>query len=398
MQSFSLDPGNLEDELFSNVLEEIVRVLTDMSIRVWKEEDSLPSIYPSMDSRGRRKGYFTHVAITPDGSQVAASRTDHTVSVWDLLSDASPAVWDFSLLLSDGPEEPVQIRRLYFSRDGEKLALESANNFVFVFQLKHGEAPIDVYEEKSGDRFLRAFGEPYIPQQAIFDKKRILLPFPNGCRSPLAEYRNKVFDCAWDEGGRTLVTASEMERSMPAWMIDAGFERAVYHIAKMRLIDLIRKRTHTDYICWHCGSAAANRNETHCPKCGADFTACPIGCSTRPGEILSVDNEWKCSQCGMATRLAQSHRDLEESELPLSVSPEQRDWASEHDLERILDALGKVTIAYRGREIRCDRLVLLKSRGKTNEEIGREIGVPRGSVDYIWNQCRQEILAYFQYL
>jgi DNA-directed RNA polymerase specialized sigma24 family protein len=81
--------------------------------------------------------------------------------------------------------------------------------------------------------------------------------------------------------------------------------------------------------------------------------------------------------------------------LHLSTVPAQTDWADQHDLERIMNALREVSIAYRGRQISCGKLVYLKSQGMTNEEIGAEINIPRGSVDYVLNQCWQEVAALF---
>ncbi len=72
-----------------------------------------------------------------------------------------------------------------------------------------------------------------------------------------------------------------------------------------------------------------------------------------------------------------------------------QDWQNQHDLKRIQEKLKDVVITYRKRAISCSRFLELKAQGLTNEEIGNELGVPRGSVDYIWNQCRNHIHRHF---
>ena len=390
--SFSIDLKELEDELWSCVLEEIVRTMTDMSARVWNLRDRTCITFPPKETRGRRRGYITHVAVSADGSKLATARSDQTLLIWDINSRSLLQSWNYASLFPELAQNNTPPDKIIFDAEGNKAALEINKKFVIIFQLTEGTLPINMYDEGRKDLFLQDFGRPYIPDPAVIDKTQIRIPLLSGTEYPLQDYLSTVLDWSWNKTGEILVTASEELRQVPDWIVDAGFERAVYHITKMRLIDLIRKHTHTDYVCWRCGSSNASRSDAQCPKCGADFSRCPLGCPPVENEPLSVENEWKCSRCGMASRYIQNQREVDESELQLSISPKQRDWSMEHDFERIFNALRHITIAYRGRQIPCTDLVLLKSKGKTNEEIGSEIGIPRGSVDYIWNQCRNEVL------
>ncbi|MDX9753501.1 MAG: hypothetical protein RBU29_06040 [bacterium] len=390
LSSLSIDLQDLEEELWGCVMEELVRTMTDMSARLWHREIPEPALYPPLESRGRRKGFMQCVAITEDAKTIAAARSDQTLLVWDAESREMLHQWDYALSMEE--EGELTPHRVFFSRKGKKLALEFKEKIIYIFQLGGGSLPIKRYDEEEKEHFLRDFGIPYIPKETVLEKQPSPFPVPAHWTGTWNEYRENVLDAAWDKKADWLVTGSEKERDVPAWMADAGFERAVNHIAKMRLIDMIRKHTHTDYACWRCGSTRANRAETQCPECGADFTRCPIGCDTELPGLLGPENDWKCSRCGLATRITHTQQEVDGSQLQIATAPEQHDWASQHDLERILHALRHITITYRGRQISCPQMVLLKTQGKTNEEIGQELGIPRGSVDYIWNQCRREVL------
>jgi DNA-directed RNA polymerase subunit RPC12/RpoP len=395
LHAFSLQSQNMEEELRSCVLEEIVRSMTDMSVRIWLHDAPQPLTLPPQESRGRRKGFITRVALTPDGHYAATARSDKTILIWDTHSSENPHTLDWSMLFDDPDPSTLIANQLYFGDQGQWLVLETNRNFLAVFQLQGTDTPIEIYEEGKKDEFLRRFGHTYIPSLSKVQKNRTLLSFPTGNQIPLAEYEKVVYHWSCSADGKTIITASEIERRMPAWMVDAGFERAVYHIAKMRLIDLIRKNTHTDYVCIQCGSSNVSRSDNQCPKCGTIFTQCPLGCEEGSYTPLGAENEWKCSRCGMASRIIQTQREVDGSELHLSMAPAQTDWADQHDLERIMNALRDVSIAYRDRQISCSKLVYLKSQGMTNEEIGAEIKIPRGSVDYVLNQCWQEVAALF---
>ena len=69
-------------------------------------------------------------------------------------------------------------------------------------------------------------------------------------------------------------------------------------------------------------------------------------------------------------------------------------WKDQHDLERIYRVLHRYVVTYKDRQIPCDKLARLKAEGKTNEEIGLILKIPRGSVDYVWNQCRSYWVEY----
>ena len=86
---------------------------------------------------------------------------------------------------------------------------------------------------------------------------------------------------------------------------------------------------------------------------------------------------------------------LIEEDLYGDIHSREQEWKREHDLDRIKSVLDKRTVTYRKRQIAYNQVLDLKAKGLTNEEIGVELGIPRGSVDYIWNQCRQEILNHF---
>ena len=103
--SFSIDIKELEDELWSCVLEEIVRTMTDMSVRVWNLTDSTSQTFPPKETRGRRRGYITRVAVSTDGSRFATIRSDHHLLVWNSNTKELMQCWNYTGLFPDIPQK-----------------------------------------------------------------------------------------------------------------------------------------------------------------------------------------------------------------------------------------------------------------------------------------------------
>lgn len=399
MKRISLDVRELEDELFGVVMEEVLRCLSDQSARFWMRNGAEPSIFPSEGARGLRRGMIVRVALSKDGNRLATFRSDRHLFVWAPKQNELIRSWDLNLLMESAPEEKKAApEALFFSESGSRIALETQDQKIYVFSLNQDESSIRdssirVYAESEKQEFLNEFGVPFISDRNLIEGNGFTLRTRTGDASTLVQYSSLVFDWCNDRENQVLATASEIERAMPEWMNRAGFDRAVFHIAKKRLIDLIRKRTHTNYACWRCGSMISGLSDTQCRRCGADFTRCPMGCATR--EILDAANRWQCPRCGTASRISESAISVEVEDWYADSQSHGADWRDSHDMQRILDVLKNRSIAYKKKDIPCDRVIVLKAEGKTNEEIGAELGIPRGSVDYVWNQCRQQIILAF---
>jgi ribosomal protein L40E len=388
MKRVSIDPTDLEEELWGVMLEELVRCMSDSHARVWRNGESQAIVFPEEGTRGSRRGIIMRIALSQDGSRIAAIRSDRMVFVWDIAQKMLIHSWNIDI---PGFMKYNEIHeRLYFSAAGDRLAVELNNNSVAVITIEDSSNQIKIFDQADRDQFLNEFGIPYLPERSPDKLNGFSLTTRMGQETKFREYCNDVYDWCCDEKGQTIAAASEIERSMPAWMHDAGFERAVFHIAKKRLIDLIRKRTHTNYACWQCGSMSSSMTDEHCRKCGMDFSRCPIGCDSE--ETLNASNRWKCSSCGMASRIAEPVVEIEVEDWHADSKIDGFEWRDAHDMDRILQALKKNSVIYKKIEIPCDVLVQLKSEGRTNEDIGQEVGIPRGSVDYVWNQCKQQIL------
>lgn len=394
MKRVSLDTRELEDELFGVVMEEVLRCLSDPSARVWTRNQAIPAVFPLEGTRGMRHGMIVRIALSKEGKRLATYRSDRQLFVWNLENKELIRSWDLSLFIDSPPDETITSPpSLFFSVTGSNLALETRDKIVFVFTVDEEEHAIRSYDENTQKEFLSEFGIPFLADRNAASVDGFSLRTRIGDETNLIQYTQKVYDWCCDRPNRIFAAASETERAMPEWMRRAGFDRAVFHIAKKRLIDLIRKRTHTNYACWRCGSMISGLSDTQCRRCGADFTRCPLGCET--SEPLGVSNRWQCPCCGMASRNAEAMIPVEVEDWYAAPPSPESEWRDSHDIQRILDVLKNTSVAYKKKDIPCDRVILLKAEGKTNEEIGTELGIPRGSVDYIWNQCRQQIILSF---
>ncbi|MBN2325882.1 MAG: hypothetical protein JXR73_01920 [Candidatus Omnitrophica bacterium] len=392
MNRFSIDAGELEDELFGMVMEEIVRCLSDPASRIWTRKSAEPESYPAKGARGMRRGMMMRVALSPEGDRLASLRTDNRLFVWDLAARELMHAWDLQMLDSPpGNMESALPEHLFFSVAGDRIAVEFATQKVYVLSM--ADAAVQQFGEADRQRFLRWFGAPFRPDRSESSMNDFRFSARSGETLSLDQYSRRIYDWSRNATSTRLATASETDRLMPEWMQKAGFERAVHHIAKKRLIDLIRKRTHTNYACWRCGSMSSSLSDAQCRRCGADFTRCPLGCEA--GEELDFSNRWQCPHCGMNTRIAESSVQVEVDEWHADPRSGADQWSDSHDMERILEALKNASIAYKKKDIPCSRLIALKAQGKTNEDIGVALGVPRGSVDYIWSQCKKQITLTF---
>jgi|GEM_PF-2934151 len=394
LRGLSLNTQDLEDELWGLVMEEIVRCLTDPFARIWRMDQATPELYPIPGSRGVKRGIITRVALSKTGGRLAACRTDHQLFLWDTRSRELIHVWDLQGLLESLAVDTAlyQPGTLYISDDESRIALETEGNRIIVLSVDEPQDSVRFYDKTGKASFLREFGIPYLPPRELRPSPAFRFANREGKQVSWTEYLPEIYDWSIDSQQNAIATASELKRAMPDWMREAGFERSVFHIAKKRLIDLIRKHTNTLYACWRCGSLSHSPSERQCRTCGLDFSRCPGGCRIPPSEPLHAGNRWQCPHCGLASRILEPLHDVEIDDQLFGGQSSTSEWQDQHDLERILRVLRKVSVTYKNRQIPCGRLMRLKSEGMTNEEIGRELNIPRGSVDYVWNQCRQEIL------
>lgn len=395
LRGLSLNTSDLEDELWGLVMEEIVRCLTDSHARIWRMDQPGPELYPVPGSRGAKRGIITRVALSKTGGLLAAYRTDQRLFLWDTRNRELLQAWDIQGLIESLSLDAARFQpsALYLAENDSRIALETGENRVIVIPVNDPQDQARIFDESGQADFLRDFGIPGLPPREIQPSPSFR--FENRMGEPLSwmDYAPLIYDWSSDARQSRIATAGELKRAMPDWMRKAGFERSVFHIAKKRFIDLIRKHTNTHYACWRCGTLSHSPSENRCRTCGLDFTRCPGGCPVPPSEPLHAGNRWQCPHCGLASRILEPIYEVEMDDQLAGGTPAADTWRDQHDLERILRALRKVSVTYKNRQIPCDRLMVLKSEGMTNQEIGRELEIPRGSVDYVWNQCRQEILS-----
>ncbi|MBI1388918.1 MAG: hypothetical protein GC154_10770 [bacterium] len=364
IQRAMLDRESVEEELWSAAMEEIVRCLSDLSARAWRAESSEPVCFPPEGARGWKKALAARVALNPSGDRIAILQSDRMLSIWnipdgELLRKQSLAEFGDSTGFEHWSAP-------YFSLDGERIAVQTAAACVIVVDL-NGKESIDSFTSDRRDDFRRGFGQPYLPDEArlktlphqVMNRKEESLSWP--------DYLKQVYHAACDGDQRLAASASEIERFMPGWMCDIGFENAVYYILRRRLIDRIRKEIHVE-------SAAAP---------GVD------GSQPQTDEAETAPRTWGVYSFNKTID------DMSAGESVTHSSRQTDDWREEHDLERILAVLRNVSITYKKQRIPCDRLARLKAEGGTNAEIGEALGVPRGTVDYLWNQCRNQIQLIF---
>ncbi len=393
LRHLSLEIEDLQDELWGLVMEEILRCMSDNCSRIWNQNANQAIQFPPEDMNSRKKGIMTHVALSKSGHRLACIRSDTMIQIWDVPTKTLIRSLDASDLLEkhDSTIGSPSVNRLVFSQKGNRLALETATR-VYAIPLDSEHADIREYDDANSQAFLHDFGIPYLPEKISVDAAGFSFKNRQGELLSCLQYIESVYDWTHDAKYLRIATASEKYRVLPEWMIDAGFERAVYHIAHKRLIDLIRKYTHTNYACWRCGSLSSKPSDTHCRKCGVDFRENPLGESHEVP--VAAENLWQAEN-GVPSRIPLSSIEVRiEDYIPDPRSTEQG-WEKAHDMERILDVLQKYTITYKGRQVACDDLVRWKADGLTNEDIGNKLNIPRGSVDYVWNQCKKVILQTF---
>ena len=101
----SLNGAELEDELWGNVTEEIVRCLTDTSARIWRTLEDSPLEFPPKTIRGRRQGSILRIALSMKGRKMAMARSDSALMVWDIESLERIHTWDLQHLRSGKESE-----------------------------------------------------------------------------------------------------------------------------------------------------------------------------------------------------------------------------------------------------------------------------------------------------
>lgn len=368
INQLSVQTDNLIDELWGMVMEETVMCLTDVSVHVW-DEDGSHREFPPPGTKGRRRGSFLRVAMSEDGKWIAGYRMDHQLMIWDIDTQELLQQIDCSALM-DETSNPVLV---LFSNDKKKVAVEYPSKTIVVIPLNKNDE-MQWFDQQDRQTFETVFGRINLPRQTL--------------TSPEMETRvEDVHDWLTDASGSVLVTASRRSRFVPDWMKKAGFERSIRHVAKKRMIDLIRKYSHTAYACWQCGSMHSTIDDKQCRSCGADFTTCPI-CGD---DNIRAENHWQCPTCGYATRHYQAYQEVEPESLERVSDTHASQFQDELDYQKLIDIMSRVFVTYKNRNIPCAVLIQYKSDGCTNEAIGKELNVPRGTVDYLWNQCKSQI-------
>ena len=341
-----LDAQGLADELWSLVMEELVRCMTDNHARVWFLKEKRCLAFPTEKMRGRRLGITLRVALSSRGDRLATFRTDHELFLWEIRDQ----VLSQSIDLRSLPQEPFPIAKteyplaMVFSTNAKRIALEYVQGIWIVSE--NGELERG-FRKDQREAFLKDFGMRRLPRRESWLARAAIQKTLLDEKKSITDYVQKVYDWTCLPKGDLLCTASEMDRKLPDWIRQAGFEKAVYHIAKKRLVDLIRKHSHT--------TAATESSPAILVK------------------QIELDPD-------VLDRLGEEDAST---------------WQDDHDFNKILAALQNDTLSYKDRVISCDRLLILKAEGMTNEEIGLRLHVPRGTVDYLWNQCKSLVIRKF---
>ena len=382
------------DEFQSYLMEQILACLTDPYARLWSMENPTCWLFPPKNIRGHKSGVVLRVALSPNGDRLATVHSSHTLNLWDTVQPQWLGSWDLQSLLPKNHSRSAEIEppHIFFSETRPLVAVEVPQGCIYTFSLMKPEDEFRAYQASDNHPFFQEFGDPYIPDSSLVSRDRFSFQSRDEQPSAWEEYAGSVYGWSCDREGRKVATAGELDRRMPEWMVKIGFERAVYLIAKRRWIDFIRKHTQTGYRCWRCGTVGVGPKERLCARCGADFTRCLLGCSIPPSASLDRENHWTCPHCGCSTRTVESQREIHEELDDTFATVMEDSWKDTHDLERWYNLLRRIVLTHGGQPIPCDRLARLKAEGKTNEEIGKILRIPRGSVDYVWSQCRSHIL------
>lgn len=355
IRHLSTDATALQDDLYSCALEEIVKALSDSVARVWRMDSSEVLRFPPSRRRGWKQSFIIRVAMDPPATRLATLRSDGLLGVWDIEEATLIRAWTMPNSRAD--DDRASWHEPYFSRDGQRIAWQSAPNRIAVVSIEEENSGVEVFCDEEREAFLNRFGQPHISKRIVSAPSRFTLANRWDTELELERYRNSIYHWTCDASGTVLATASEIERGMPQWMRDIGFQNAVYYILKRRLVDLVRKQTLRD-------SSEQEDSARTSSDAGGLNVQIPIDSMSGADMVAIASNEGD-------------------------------DWRSQHDMERILAVLKEITITYKNRAIPCDVLAGLKAEGKTNTEIGEALGVPRGSVDYLWNQCREQIHLIF---
>lgn len=358
IQRAGLDAETVRGDLYSAALEEIVKCLSDHSARVWKAGANGPVIFPPEGTRGWKQSMVTHAAIDSDAKNLALLHSDRMLSIWSI--ETQELIAKHSLSSYCAKQHTDEWRAPFFSTTGENIAVQVTEDRVVIISLDGSHQPV-VLEKKEKNRFQQLFGDVLPPACNLKPFKSTNIQTRRGGSLSMKDYHERVYHCVSSQSGDLVTTASEIERFMPSWMCDIGFENAVFYILKRRLIDRIRKHIHIE---------APSIEEVS----NGEFT---------PSQAIGVYHTGK------------NLDDMSSEELVSHSARQTDDWRDAHDLERILAVLKTITITYKDKEIRCDKLARLKAEGKTNAEIGEILQAPRGTVDYLWNQCRKQIALIF---
>lgn len=347
LASVRFDTEGFAEELWGLVMDEVVRCMTDTAARVWKAEGGAPRTLPPVGVRGHGRNVSLRVALAGPVPLAAVYHSGSRLAVWDYERLEVMRQWDARGFEERNADPPV---KLVFSADGSLIAAEYPGNRVAVLNLRGEADDIRWYGENGRAEFLRDFGAGEPAGESGFPVDRLEAGTASGARLPFGEYVKGVYDWCVRPGGAAAATASEIQRTMPEWMKRAGFERAARHIAKKRLVDLIRK----------------NINASRAADSGARVLARQI--------------------------------DGDEDVLDRIGVHDSHGWADDRDFQTILRIMEPKTVRHKRRDISCGELLKLKAEGLTNAEIGEAVGVPRGTVDYLWNQCKEIVVKTFPLL
>ena len=360
IQRAGLDIDTVRSDLYSAALEEIVKCLSDHCARVWQVGSDKPIIIPTEGMRGWKQSIVTRAALDAGSQRLALLHSDRTLSTWEIGSQELLLKISLSPYCSQRAAD--EWRAPFFSIEKDKIAVQTAEDSVVLITCDGTHKPVVLHKDDKV-RFQQLFGDVLPASENFKQTQNLTVTSRNGAKLPLNDYRKNVYHSMMSQDGAVIVTTSEIERFMPTWMCDIGFENAVFYILRRRLIDRIRKHIHIE--------------ATHTEETDANATA------MNPTQALGVYHTGKDLD------------DMSSEELVSHSGRQTDEWRDEHDLERILAVLKTITITYKDKEIRCDQLARLKAEGKTNAEIGEILKAPRGTVDYLWGQCRKQITLIF---